>query len=373
MKMETINNTINKTQRLNSVDLARGFAVFFMICVHVLHVYSNPATQASVFGQVVEFLGGPPAAPVFMMLMGLSFAYSNKNDLRAGILRGLTVFASGYLLNLLRGFIPIIIAQYIDPTALNGMTPEQSDPLNELLIADILQFAGIALIIMAVLKKLNVSRIVLIGLAFILSMVSPFLWGSYTDIPVLSQLLDLFAGDKPLGGFAENMISFPVFPWLAFPLIGMAVGKTFTKASDLGKSHRQIGIMGTIIMIIGLAVVFTNPEYHFNDYYHSRQGFMIFMIGFVLLWLYICHLLASIRGARKIFGLLYNWSKNVTSIYFIQWILIAWCIAIFDMNSSSLLGTLLIMLFMMIASDLINIVYIKVRYKNNDVKFREVS
>jgi hypothetical protein len=34
-----------------------------------------------VFGKVIAFLGGPPAAPVFMMLMGLSFAYSTLHKI----------------------------------------------------------------------------------------------------------------------------------------------------------------------------------------------------------------------------------------------------------------------------------------------------
>lgn len=359
-------------QRLMGVDLARGLAVFFMICVHVLEVYANPAVQASVFGKVIAFLGGPPAAPVFMMLMGLSFAYSSKKDLRSGIIRGIKVFISGYVLNLARGVIPVFLVKMIDPIAISGMTAEQSNLLNIFLVADILQFAGIALIIMAVLRELNVSRLFLVSAAIIISMISPFLWGNYTDIPILSQFIDLFVGDKAVGGFVANMVNFPVFPWLAFPLIGMAVGLTFAKTENLEKTYRKSGILGLGIMLAGIAVVITNPEYHYNDYYHSRQGYMIFMAGFVLLWLYICHLLASTAGTGRIFGIFYDWSKNVTTIYFIQWVLMTWFTALFGMNSSTILPTVLIMLFMIVASHFINKVYQKINevilqshYRNN--------
>ncbi|OPL09890.1 MAG: hypothetical protein AVO34_12720 [Firmicutes bacterium ML8_F2] len=53
-----------KRERLEFVDLARGMAVIFMIAVHVLMVYANNTVKESPFGVVVEFLGGPPAAPV---------------------------------------------------------------------------------------------------------------------------------------------------------------------------------------------------------------------------------------------------------------------------------------------------------------------
>ncbi len=62
--------------RLRAIDLARGLAVFFMILVHVLITYSAPDVEHSLFGEIVGFQGGPPAAPVFMALMGISFYYS---------------------------------------------------------------------------------------------------------------------------------------------------------------------------------------------------------------------------------------------------------------------------------------------------------
>lgn len=61
-------------QRLDAVDLARGLAVLFMILVHTLEVYAHPAVANSPFGETIKFFGGPPAAPVFMMLMGLFFS-----------------------------------------------------------------------------------------------------------------------------------------------------------------------------------------------------------------------------------------------------------------------------------------------------------
>ncbi len=344
-------------ERLNGVDLARGLAVLFMIMVHVLEVYANNSVKTSVFGEIILFLGGPPAAPVFMMLMGLSFAYSKKKDIRTNIIRGLKVFISGYILNLLRGVLPVFLIKFIDPNVLNGMTPEQTNLLNIFLVADILQFAGIALIIISILRELKVNIFILIGIAFTVSLVSAFLWGTYTSLPVLSHLLDLFVGDKPISGFAENLISFPVFPWITFPLIGMVVGEIFSKSENISKSHRNAGIFGFVIMVIGLGIVFINPEYHMNDYYHSRQGFMIFMSGFVLLWLYFCHILTSKIPANIIFGTIYIWSKFVTPIYFIQWILMVWCIAIFDMSTSNFLKTILIMVTMIISTHFINILY----------------
>lgn len=367
---QELNNKIKMTMeikkiRLDAVDLARGLAVFFMIAVHVLEVYANKEVTSSVFGEVVGFLGGPPAAPVFMMLMGLSFAYSKKKDMRSGIIRGLKIFVSGYTLNFFRGVLPFWVAQIMGFSVTDGMTSEQSNLLNIFLIADILQFAGIALIIMAIIRELNINRVALTIVAFLVAMLSPFLWKIKIEIPVIEQIADLFWGDKPLGGFMANMVNFPIFPWITFPLIGMVVGETFARSTDLSKSYKNIGLIGGVIMLTGIAITASNPEYHQNDYYHSRQGAMLFMSGFTLLWLYLCNIVNNKISKNKVFDLLHYWSANVTNIYFIQWVIIIWATAIFGMNESSLLGTILLMLLFTLITHFLNRIYLNITNQSN--------
>jgi uncharacterized membrane protein len=99
-------NLTTQNNRLLSIDLARGLAVFFMIAVHTLEVFANQDVKNSIFGQIIEFFGGPPAAPVFMTLMGFSFIYSRKSELKPKLLRGFKIFLSGYILNIIRGILP---------------------------------------------------------------------------------------------------------------------------------------------------------------------------------------------------------------------------------------------------------------------------
>jgi len=134
----------------------------------------------------------------------------------------------------------------------------------------------------------------------------------------------------------------------------MVIGEILSKTDNISYSHKKIGVIGATIMIIGLVIVIFNPDYHMNDYYHSRQGFMIFMSGFVLLWLYLCHVLVSKAPHNIVFDILYKWSRYVTPIYIIQWILIIWCVAIFDMNTSGYLMTIVITVLMVAAVHFIN-------------------
>ncbi len=142
-----VNMTVTKqNNRLLSIDLARGLAVLFMIAVHTLEVFANQEVKNTVFGQIIAFLGGPPAAPVFMTLMGFSFMYSRKLELKQRLLRGFKIFLSGYILNILRGVVPFTLSTQLEMDIAKTYPLEKLNEYTILTIVDILQFAGIALI-----------------------------------------------------------------------------------------------------------------------------------------------------------------------------------------------------------------------------------
>ncbi len=338
-------NVITQNNRLLSIDLARGLAVFFMIAVHTLEVFASKEVKNSVFGQIIEFLGGPPAAPVFMTLMGFSFIYSRKSELKPKILRGFKIFLSGYVLNILRGVIPFTLSTYLNMDIAKTFPIEKLNEFTILTIVDILQFAGIALMIMALIQEFRINKYIILFFAFLISMLSPFLWGLNLNSPVIDQILELFCGDQPIEfSFVENKIAFPVFPWLSFPLLGMFLGNTVKNSKDQNMTFKYFGIIGILVLLIGIAISYSNVDYHFNDYYHSRQGGMLFMCGFVVFWLYINKLILDKVPMNKLFELLFKWSNGVTNIYFVQWIIIIWSIAFFGINKSSFATIILLIL-----------------------------
>ena len=129
-----------------------------MIAVHTLQVYANPEVTSSLLGKIISFLGGPPAAPVFMTLMGFSFVYSKKSALKSKLVRGLKVFLSGYMLNLLRGVIPYKLSIYFGTDLAKSLPLDRLNDYTIFTIVDILQFAGIALKIMTILQELKNSE-----------------------------------------------------------------------------------------------------------------------------------------------------------------------------------------------------------------------
>ena len=348
-------NVTTQNNRLLSIDLARGLAVFFMIAVHTLEVFASEEVKNSVFGQIIEFFGGPPAAPVFMTLMGFSFIYSRKSELKPRLLRGLKIFLSGYILNIIRGVLPFTLSTYLKMDIIETFPLEKLNGYTILTIVDILQFAGIALMIMAFIQEFKINKYVILFSAFLISMLSPFLWGLNLNIPVIDQILELFWGDQSIEySFIANKIAFPVFPWLSFPLLGMFLGVTIKNSKDQSTTFKYFGIIGILVLVIGVAISYSNVDYHFNDYYHSRQGGMIFMCGFVVFWLYINKLILDKVPQNKFFDLLFKWSNGVTNIYFAQWIIIIWSIAFFGINQSSYVTIILLILTFTFISHFIN-------------------
>ena len=278
-----------KRERLEFVDLARGMAVIFMIAVHVLMVYANNTVKESPFGVIVEFLGGPPAAPVFMFLMGLSFIYASKKDLKASLLRGLKIFLGGYILNFFRAVLPMYTLNEFAPEFLNGSGFENISYITLLTIVDILQLAGLSIIILALVREFKLNKYIVLSTAIVISLISPILWGINTNNPLINFAFDLFWGDNPASGFIENTVSFPLFPWVAFPLLGYFFGTMITESGSKDRVLLYSLIPGGVSFIVGLALLVNNFDYHFNDYYHARIGSMLAMSGFIVIWLFLCN------------------------------------------------------------------------------------
>jgi uncharacterized membrane protein len=360
-----MNHDFSQNKRVYAVDLARGLAVLFMIGVHVLDTYSSHELQHTVLGLIIAWLGGPPSAPVFMALMGVSFYYSRNTDLKFGIKRGLEIILLGYILNILRGILPIFVVSLLAPSVAESIPQAVANYHDAFVELDILQFAGLSLIVMAIIRELKFNKYILLCLSVIIGFISPMLWNITPNIPVAGYFLDYLWGDKPSSMMCiGNLVSFPFFPWFTFVLIGMFLGDSLTKSTNLHETFKKAGIIGCSIMIVSLIIIVPNMSYHMHDYYHSRPGFVAFMAGFILVWIYICDVITKYIKMNGVFSIIFYWSRNVTSLYVIQWVIImAGADAVFGFNHCSYFATSSIIISVTIGSYLINDVYLRFRSK----------
>jgi len=336
-------------QRVQAFDLARGLAVLFMVAVHVLQTFATPEVYDSPFGWAIDFLGGPPAAPVFVFLMGAVLAFSRHAGTWQLVRRGVLLLALAYALNALRGSLPVWIALQagVPASDLGGTTP-----IRELLIVDILHFAGMACLLLAIVRRLTQKPWVWIVLAASIATVSPWIWGTMSGWPPLDFVLTL------LWGMGDEAVAFPVFSWLVFPLVGMAVGKWLDTSSDPGQTLRRAAWAGAGLLLVGGVLTVTDVSFHLGDYWRTGPGGLMAIAGFVLFWVWLCDLVAAYVLPTAVGRILAFWSRHVTAFYFIHWVLIGWSVLLVGYEVLGIPGTLIGMLAILAASDLLTRIWI---------------
>ncbi len=93
-------------QRIQSLDLARGFTVLLMPSIHVAMVYSIEVQQ-SILGNMLAFMAEWPGAQLFMLLMGIYFTFSYLNNRQSILRRAFYFLIAAYVLNFLKFLIPL--------------------------------------------------------------------------------------------------------------------------------------------------------------------------------------------------------------------------------------------------------------------------
>jgi surface polysaccharide O-acyltransferase-like enzyme len=315
--------------RLRFLDLARGLAIVFMVLQHVQLLFAVDSGEHSAVGLTFLLLGTAPAAPVFMVAMGFLFGSSSKAGVRYGVVRGLQLFAMGYVLNALRFTLPLLLNG--DPR----LDEFFGSPWVPLLEVDILQLAGLSLMVLGPVKRYVRGPWIVVVAAAAIAVVAPLLWGGPG-----SPALD------PLWGTGE-WVSFPLFPWLAYPLLGLALARFTARAPSASRLLRVWTLTGAALIVVGALLMLLVPDagaiLAVGDYFRSGLQVQLILAGFVLLWLAALWWLDRSLSWRVVPRYLTSLSRNITAIYVIQWLLIGWlaiALGVFDQPSwlAALLG-----------------------------------
>ena len=294
-------------RRIAYLDYARGFAVFTMFLQHCMLVHEYNHGDTTPLELVFVLLGTAPAAPVFLLLMGVFLAQS-RAPLPVVLKRGAVLIALGYLLNLLRFTLPLLLSGETE------FLPGES-PLEHLFAVDILHAAGLSFIIGGVLKR-YCPKWAWAAAALVVILVSPFLWRTEP----LPSPLNLLWGAAP-------QVYFPLFPWLFYPLAGMLISDDIANGSLFSRSTRLVvGLIGGLAASCLLLLI--APV---GDYVRAGPGVHLGILAFIVLWLLGLYRLERTRFSdSRVAATLSFWSINVTSIYCIQWLLFGWSILLFD-------------------------------------------
>lgn len=308
--------------RQKEIELAKCAAILCLALIHCV-IECTPEEQL-VSGIPYLFdtvIGGPLSATVFMFAMGVGVAHKNSQSTRDGALRGLRIMLISYMLNICRFLIPYLIGYGI-----TGDTGKYIDPLlYKVLCNDVLLFAGMALVLIALFRKMKLKDWQMAAIAFAASAAGTMLNGVDVNNALGNILLGYLIGTEDAAGMV--MSYFPLLNWLVFPVSGYIFGKRLLRLKDKNLFYGILSAICVPVATIYYAVGIVYERGMFgegqNCYYHLQFSDAVGAILSTLGVLGLCHFL--IRHLPEwVSSLSQKISRNITSIYCIHWVLVVY-------------------------------------------------
>jgi len=298
---------VKENNRLSTPDLLKGISILLMIQVHLMELFALPEISTSWMGNVSLFLGGTPAAPLFMMIMGYFMAKSNMST-KDSIKRGLRLFVWGILLNIglnLNLIYHIIFESW------------QINIWQYIFGVDILHFAGLSIILIALLPRAVKEKPLYLSLIILTVFLLGYLINPENIPNTWNYLTSFFIG-------GTEWSYFPLLPWLAYPISGYLFYKVQDAFIDIIKTEKSI-----ITLSLGL-IGFTTLSWDYSSqisfdlprYYHHSFDYYLWAITFSLLYVGVFFKYSKVWAHSFIGKRLIYMGRNITNIYVFQWLII---------------------------------------------------
>lgn len=305
MNLKEFRTHFLNSDRNQTADFLKGLAVLCMIQVHLIELFALQDIFDSSFGSVLLFLGGPPAAPIFMAVMGFYISQSKKT-LVYNLKRGLFLCIGGILLNIGLNFHFLLLVA-------NGNS--QVDPLRLIFGADILSLAGLSIIVVSFLKTFVKKNL----LIYLLLAVAVLYLHNMTLNANLSDKSFVFVQAFLWGSLDWSY--FPVLPWIFYPIIGF-VFRIFLEKFHLDQSNKDfIGLFAAVITYTTLSYGIEIAA-DLKNYYHHDWLYSLWVVQFLILIGYLAEKIEMLIGKSNPMIFLKWLGKNVTAVYVFQWIII---------------------------------------------------
>lgn len=224
-----------QTARLDVVDWLRGMAVVLMIQTHLYDAWVSPAAKLSASYQTTRFLGGIPSR-LFMLLVGVSMALRFESLLAKKITprrvhirsvqrRGLEILLLAYLFRVQEYLLGHMRQSVVDFPAY----------WHDLLRIDILNCIGMSMLLVpyaAAPVRGRPAYAPALAAGLVVIALGPIIGPAHFPAWIPFWLSSYVGGQRPDSWF-------PLFPWAAWPLIGVALGHVWVRAS---RDRRRQGL-----------------------------------------------------------------------------------------------------------------------------------
>lgn len=328
-------------QRIVSIDVLRGFSLMIMILCHYMIAYGDALAAESIPYFILDHVIGDFGACWFLLIVGVSQALSSNRKeetskltlMKKAFIRGIYLFIAGLLMSAL-AFGPSEIWDW-----------------------DILTLIGTATIVLYFCRFLPSYIILLICVALALTtpwlrsevdfatawggelLPSTFISGYYPDIlfePAGIYKVNWNLKDIITGYFLSG--TFPVFPWLAFPLLGLVIGRRIV-SKKIKADLPFLVLIGIILIFLAGTVVYASTfrpvSSPISDYlaplsfYPDSISMYYLQTGVTLVLFSLLYYYYDIREkSRQQTSLIVSWYQRMSryslTVYFYHWLLITW-------------------------------------------------
>ena len=315
-----MNKEVVNVGRQKELDWAKSFAIVAMICVHVyeqISVVDTEVVPTDAFRIILEFVAGPLAAPLFMFCMGVGIMYSKNTAPAQMVKRAFNLLRNGYLLSFFKGTLPTAIA-----IVLGFAVPWTL--AESFFLVSILQFAGMAFLTIALMRKMNISLPVMLVISLVLSV----LGGQLSKLDFSGSWLQYLFG---LFFETNDVTTFPLFRWIFYPVFGMIFGYFLLRTTDKNRFYLRIfpiGILGTV----AFSIIYTALGFDIRTmfmlsgrvYYSQSLLHHLFISLVIMAALPVYYFLSVKIKAEPVTKAVSYLGKNLDVIYLTQWMIICY-------------------------------------------------
>ena len=309
------------TERQIELDFGKALPV---LCLPFVHCFIE-CTPSEGLDHGIPFLfdyviGSPISAPMFVFCMGVCIAYTKKNSASDLAKRAGKLFLIGMLLNICRFLFPYLIGY-----AITGEAGKYLEPLlYRVLGNDILQFASLSFLCIALFVKLKIPDVIMLLLSFGASLIG---WG-FNDVDLgnsaANVILGHFIGTEDAAGLVIS--DFPLLNWLIVPVAGYVFGRLLLRVRDKDAFYLRIFPIPLVLSVSFLIVEYflgigMNRPGGENTYYHATTYDVIAFIALTVGLLGVYRFVGKIMP-EKIRAFLTGVSRGITSIYCIHWVFV---------------------------------------------------
>jgi hypothetical protein len=304
------------------MDFARSVPILCLPIIHcIIECCTDEMLESGIPSLFDTVIGGPFSAPMYMFAMGVSIMYSRRRTPMAIVLKGFDLILIFYIHNICRFLIPYLVGY-----AISGDREQFIDPLiYRVLGNDILLFAGLALMVIALFIRLGLTIKKMLIIAAGCSVMGMLTTGMDTGIPIANILLGYIFGTEDDTGLLLS--DFPLLIWLIVPVCGMAFGSVLIRLRHEDKSsfYTLVSVpalcLAAIYICVGIeytAGMFGEGQ---NCYYHMMPWDMLASITLCVGMMGAWFLVSNHVGGRTM-AFFSDVSSKITSFYCIHWVFV---------------------------------------------------